>query len=164
MQAEAPDYAEKSALNYESSREEWDACPNVFADYPDAETLNAAAEKAEQEAGEEIEKLLLAREEQRKADRERAAAEKARKAEEAANAAKSENDAPVAATEETPAPAPAEQQVSADSNPVVSEEAPAGSFGATAEMMDLIAPQGGEKKSRTRRGGRRRSSGSKKEA
>ena len=124
-------------------------------------------EKAEQEKRERIEREKAEqqrREEQRKADRERAAAEKARKAEEAANAAKSENDAPVAATEETPAPAPAEQQVSADANPVASEEAPAGSFGATAEMMDLIAPQGGEKKSRTRRGGRRRSSGSKKEA
>ncbi len=113
-------------------------------------------EKREQEKAEQ-----KRREEQRKADRERAAAEKARKAEEAA---KSENDVTVAAENETPAPAPAEQQVPADANPIASEEIPAGSFGATAEMMDLIAPQGGEKKSRTRRGGRRRSSGSKKEA
>lgn len=141
-------------------------------------------EKAEQEKRERIEREKAERaerekaeqqrrEEQRKADRERAAAEKARKAEEAAantanatNAASSDNNAPAPAAEESAAPTPAvpvEQVPSeATSAPAAAEEAPvAGSFGATAEMMDLIAPQGGEKKSRTRRGGRRRSSGNK---
>lgn len=56
---------------------------------------------------------------------------------------------------ETPEP---EQPVSAEEF-----EAPIGSFGETAEMMDLIAPQGGEKKSRNRRGGRRRNFGNKKQ-
>jgi len=115
------------------------------------------AERAEREKAEQ-----QRREEQRKADRERAAAEKARKAEEAA--AKAE--ATVAPTPEavvpTEAPTPAEQPAEA-SQAENTEEAPAVSFGATAEMMDLIAPQG-EKKPRTRRGGRRRSSSSKKEA
>ncbi len=139
-------------------------------------------EKAEQEKRERIEREKAERaerekaeqqrrEEQRKADRERAAAEKARKAEEAAanaanaaNAATAENNAPAPAAEETATPTPAaDQQAPAEaSQEATSEEAPvAGSFGATAEMMDLIAPQGGEKKSRTRRGGRRRSSGNK---
>ncbi len=113
------------------------------------------AEKAEREKAEQ-----QRREEQRRADRERAAAEKARKAEEAAKAEASVA-APVA--EETETPAVAEPQAPTEAPQVVAnDEAPsAGSFGATAEMMDLIAPQSGEKKSRTRRGGRRRSSGSK---
>lgn len=142
-------------------------------------------EKAEQEKRERIEREKAERaerekaeqqrrEEQRKADRERAAAEKARKAEEAAakaeanatNAANADNNAPAPAAEESAAPTPAvpAEQVPSEATPApaAAEEAPAaGSFGATAEMMDLIAPQGGEKKSRTRRGGRRRSSGNK---
>ena len=142
-------------------------------------------EKAEQEKRERIEREKAERaerekaeqqrrEEQRKADRERAAAEKARKAEEAAakaeanatNAANADNNAPAPAAEESAAPTPAvpAEQVPSEATPApaAAEDAPlAGSFGATAEMMDLIAPQGGEKKSRTRRGGRRRSSGNK---
>lgn len=63
----------------------------------------------------------------------------------------------------TPAtPAPSATPAAADDNASAPEPAPIGSYGATAEMMDLIAPQPGEKKTRTRRSSRRRNSGSKK--
>ena len=59
-------------------------------------------------------------------------------------------------------PAPSATPTAADDNVSAPEPAPIGSFGATAEMMDLIAPQSGDKKARTRRSSRRRNSGSKK--
>lgn len=79
--------------------------------------------------------------------------------------------APAATPAVTPAATPANSPVAspsttapaaADDNASAPEPAPIGSYGATAEMMDLIAPQPGEKKTRTRRSSRRRNSGSKK--
>ena len=133
-------------------------------------------EKAEQEKAERQRLEEQRREEQRKADRERASAEKARKqaekqaAEKAAAVEKQAAEKPVEkALEkpvETPIPAPTAENATSAETSVVTDAAPepatAGAVGATAEMMDLIAPLGGEKKSRTRRGNRRRSSGSKK--
>ena len=132
-------------------------------------------EKAEQEKAERQRLEEQRREEQRKADRERAAAEKARKQAEkqAAEKAAVEKQAAEKPVEkalekpvETPIPAPTAENATSAETSVVTDAAPepatAGAVGATAEMMDLIAPLGGEKKSRTRRGNRRRSSGSKK--
>ncbi len=126
----------------------------------------AAAEKAEREKAEQ-----QRREEQRKADRERAAAEKARKAAEkqAAEQAAQQQVETKSEMAETVKTEVAEPVAAQEPAPVTdtAEEAPAstsGAIGATAEMMDLIGPQSGEKKSRTRRGGRRRSSGNKNKA
>lgn len=127
----------------------------------------AAAEKAEKEKAEQ-----QRREEQRKADRERAAAEKARRAAEkqaAEQVAQQQAESGKAESEETSKADSSDVVVTPEVAPAqtVAEEtaAPAtGAFGATAEMMDLIGPQSGEKKSRTRRGGRRRSSGNKNKA
>ena len=55
------------------------------------------------------------------------------------------------------------QSNSAETNVATPTDAPISSFGATAEMMDLIAPQPGEKKSRTRRSSRRRNTSNKKQ-
>lgn len=129
-------------------------------------------EKAEQEKRERAEQQRLEqqrREEQRKADRERAAAEKARKAAEqqaVAEAVAQVNAEVTEAQPEASAPASAQSEAPVVENATASAETPAentatGTIGATAEMMDLIAPQNSEKKPRTRRGGRRRSSGNK---
>ena len=129
-------------------------------------------EKAEQEKRERAEQQRLEqqrREEQRRADRERAAAEKARKAAEqqaVTEAVAQVNAEAIEAATETAVPAPSQPATPEIETPVAptepSVETPAtGTIGATAEMMDLIAPQTGEKKPRTRRGGRRRSSGNK---
>ena len=132
-------------------------------------------EKAEQEKRERAEQQRLEqqrREEQRRADRERAAAEKARKAAEQQAVTEAVAQVNAEATEaatETAAPAPSQPATPEIETPVAptepSVETPAtGTIGATAEMMDLIAPQNSEKKPRTRRGGRRRSSGTKKKS
>lgn len=129
-------------------------------------------EKAEQEKRERAEQQRLEqqrREEQRKADRERAAAEKARKAAEQQAVAEAVAQVNAEATEAQPeasAPASAQSEAPVVENATASAETPAentatGTIGATAEMMDLIAPQNSEKKPRTRRGSRRRSSGNK---
>ena len=129
-------------------------------------------EKAEQEKRERAEQQRLEqqrREEQRRADRERVAAEKARKAAEQQAVTEAVAQVNAEATEaatETAAPAPAQPETPVVEIATAPAEAPTettatGTIGATAEMMDLIAPQNSEKKPRTRRGGRRRSSGNK---